>query len=159
MNSLFPILILASVLLGLVFLIIVFVKESKATVHRLSNFFSDTPVEGRSNGDDGQMIKSMLGQRAVGMIVTVICGYLMYHIWHEALLGNSYDLIYGFIAPVMTMLGLDLALFPIDTDEQLRKHGSEKPRNWNETPMSMKVMLVFGICAGFGNCYALHRLG
>jgi hypothetical protein len=159
MDALFTVLILASFFLSLIVLIALFVRQTRNVVHRTSEFFSDTPTQGRSDDDDGQMVHSLLGQRLLGLIVTVIGGYLVYHIWHEAMLGNSYDLIYAFAAPVMTTLGLGVALFPVDTDVQLRKYGSAKPRNWKETPTNMKVMLVLAIYAGVGNCYALYRMG
>jgi hypothetical protein len=102
------------------------------------------------------MIRSKLGQRLFGLLLLALGGALTVWNWYTVLTLGYYYMYAAAIGPVFAVLGLGMALFPIDVEQQLATYGSEKPRGWNEYPASWKVALVVAVAAGLGNWLLLH---
>lgn len=101
------------------------------------------------------MIKSKAGQRAVGLLVFLGCGYGIYHVWQTAMTEGYFVKMPAIMLPALAMIGLGMVFFPIDLDELKAKHGVDWPKTFSHYPTIWHVLFFVSIAAGLVNWYLL----
>jgi hypothetical protein len=104
------------------------------------------------------MIRSKVGKRLVGVLVLAVGAGFTAWGWYTALTEGYYYRMAAVIFPGFTVIGLGMALFPIDEDKLRAELGVEQIRSFRQLPLAWKVLLFVALVAGFGNWYALKQL-
>lgn len=104
------------------------------------------------------MIRSKVGQRLVGVLLLAVAAGFTAWVWYTALTEGSYYRKAAAIFPAFVVIGLGMALFPIDVDKLRAKHSVEHIQSFRQLPLAWKVLLFVALVAGFGNWYALAQL-
>ena len=101
------------------------------------------------------MIRSAIGQRAMGLALAVVGGWFTVSEWQTAIDEGFYHPKAAALFPCFTLLGLGMILFPIDCDRLMAVHGMDRPRYFRHYPMVWKVWIWMTIAASLGNWYAM----
>ena len=103
------------------------------------------------------MIRSKVGQRLVGVLMLAVAAGFTAWVWYTALTEGYYYPKVATIFPIFGVVGLGMALFPIDEDKLRAELGVEQIRSFRQLPLAWKVLLFVALVAGFGNWYALAQ--
>jgi hypothetical protein len=96
-----------------------------------------------------------LKQRAVGLLLVVLFGPAIYLVWRSALAGGHYSPTAAALLPVVAIVGLGLALFPVDIDGMREEAKVFGDRFAPHVPLIWQYILLAAVLAGLGNWYAL----
>jgi hypothetical protein len=98
---------------------------------------------------------SQFKQRLLGFALLVCGAGLTAWCWYSAVVeGRLYKVASAF-GPAAAVLGAAFALFPIDEQEMLKRHGVKKPHNLNQYPPVLQAMILVALLAGLANFLAI----
>ncbi len=99
--------------------------------------------------------KAGRGQRLIGLVLLVICGAATAVIWHWAMTQGQYSRAAAALLPALAIIGLGLALFPIDFERIQSEVTLREDRLFPEVPIAWQYILLAAVLAGLGNWYAI----
>jgi hypothetical protein len=101
------------------------------------------------------MIRSQIGQRLLGALFILGCGWFTWSEWQTLVHEGYYHPKAAVLFPLMTLAGVGLLLFPFDYDRLQAEHGVDRVQHFSHMPLIWKLWSLVMIAAAIANWAAM----